>query len=155
MENPEDYRYCGYGEAMGASEVARAGIQRIMETVSTSEASWARVRCWYRKHLHIQGQQKGLDPDGRPIRNGFSRVEVEKVIQDGGQLPMSTLLHCRVRYFSDGLVLGSKAFVEDIFLKYRDEFGTTRQTGSRPMKYGTWNGLCTMRNLRLAPITIP
>jgi hypothetical protein len=29
---------------------------------------------------------------------------------------MSELLRCRVRYFSDGLALGSEAFVERIFL---------------------------------------
>jgi hypothetical protein len=30
------------------------------------------------------------------------------MIQAGDQLPMSELLRCRVRYFNDGLALGSR-----------------------------------------------
>ena len=29
-----------------------------------------------------------------------------------------------------------------------DEFGLKRRTGARGMKFGDWNGLCTMRDLR-------
>ena len=152
-KTPEDYRYCGYGEAMGGSEKAKAGIQKVMQAVRGSEASWDRIRCWYRKHLYMQGREKGIGPDGKPIRNGFSAEAVEEVLEAGGDLPMSTLLHCRVRYFSDGVALGSQAFIEDIFQQFRDQFGAKRQTGARPMKHGHWNGLCTLRNLRLAPIS--
>ncbi len=154
VSDPENYRYCGYGEAMGGSRMAQEGIRRVLQTVS-SEASWARVRCLYRKHMYIQGAERGLDPDGKPIRTGFSREQVQEVLRTGGKLPISSLLRCRVRYFSDGLALGSKGFVEQLFSDNRDEFGSKRSTGARPMKHGDWNGLCTLRNLRLAPISIP
>ncbi len=77
------------------------------------------------------------------------------MLDSNGSLPVNVLLRCRVRYFSDGLVLGSKVFVEEVFNKYRDQFGPKRCTGARPMKYGQWDGLCTIRDLRLAPVTVP
>lgn len=114
VSDPEDYRYCGYGEAMGGLKAAQDGIRHIMQTVG-SEASWARIRCLYRKHMYIQGGERGVDTEGKPIRAGFSKEQVEKVLSSGGKLQMRTLLRCRVRYFSDGLALGSKGFVEEIF----------------------------------------
>ena len=41
------------------------------------------------------------------------------------------LLRCRVRYFSDGVVLGSREFVESVFTVHRDQFGVKRKTGAR------------------------
>jgi len=142
-----------YGEAMGGCRAAQAGIRRILHTLSL-EASWARVGCIYRKCLFVQGRQKGLDPKGRPIIKGFSREKVQEVLEKGGKLPVSVLLRCRVRYFSDGLVLGSRAFVEHIFHQYRDQFSPKRSTGAQPMRYGQWGGLCTLRNLRLSPVSM-
>jgi putative transposase len=34
-----------------------------------------------------------------------------KVIAQGGHLPLSAVLRCRWRYFTDGAILGSAAFV--------------------------------------------
>ena len=66
---------------------------------------------------------------------------------------MHELLRCRVRYFSDGLALGSQAFLETVFQRYRGHFGPHRQSGARPMRFGDWGGLCTLRDLRLAPVS--
>ena len=41
------------------------------------------------------------------------RAKLEKVLDAGGKLSKAELLHCRVRYFSDGVVLGSKALSRD------------------------------------------
>ena len=154
VKDPKDYRYCGYGEAMGGSKVARAGIGRIMQSLGVN-ARWKRVSALYRKHLYVQGERKGLKAGGKPIKCGFSREEVQEVLNTKGELPMHDLLRCRVRYFSDGVVLGSRAFVEDVFQKHRDEFGLKRETGARPMKHGNWGDLFTMRDLRLVSISLP
>ena len=71
--------------------------------------------------------------------------------------------HAEKRYFSDGLALGSQAFLEPIFHRYRDHFGQKRQSGARRMRYGLprrslakpgdWGGLCTLRNLRLQAVS--
>ena len=93
-----------------------------------------------------------MDPEGRPIRRGFTPEEVKKVLSAGGSLPLHELLRCRVRYFSDGLALGSREFLETIFQRYRGHFGPNRQSGARPMRVGDWGGLCTLRGLRLQAV---
>ena len=70
------------------------------------------------------------------------------MLEEGGELPVAAALRCRVRYFADGAVLGSKEFVESIFLEYRDQFGRRRRSGARKMKGSDWEGLTVLRDLR-------
>ena len=79
--------------------------------------------------------------------------KVEQVLKDDGDLPVTELLRCKVRYFSDGVAIGSSDYVDGIFEKYRDQFGPKRKTGARKMKGGGWGDLCTIRDLRLSPIS--
>jgi len=85
----------------------------------------------------------------------FSAEEVEEVLAAEGKLPLHEVLRCRVRYFSDGVVLGSNEFVEKVCHKHRKEFGRKRKTGARSMRNGNWGDLCTMRDLRLRVISVP
>jgi putative transposase len=153
--DPKDYRYSSYGAAMGGCGEARAGLRLLMEAAQGHDArtSWGKAQRSYRQRLYIQGRQKGVDPQGKPLRVGFTPEQVENVIQAGGRLPMHEVLRCRVRYFSDGLALGSQAFLETVFLRYRGHFGPRRSTGARPMQFGDWDGLCTLRDLRLLPVS--
>jgi putative transposase len=153
VEDPKDYRYCGYAEAVGGNKRARNGLKVLVQSLGT-DAGWSQTRDLYRKHLYIQGQEKALDLDGRQIRRGFTKAQVEEVLRAGGKLPMHELLRCRVRYFSDGLVLGSREFVEETFDRYRAQFGENRRDGARRMQHADWGGLCTMRDLRLEPVSI-
>ena len=153
VSDPKDYRYSSYGAAMGGSKEARHGLRLLMQAaLGGGSLSWGKAHPEYRQRLYVQGRQKGLDPEGRPIRKGFTPEEVDKVVAAGGRLPMHELLHCRVRYFSDGLVLGSKGFVESVFSRYRDHFGSKRETGARPIRFGELLSLCTLRDLRLSPV---
>jgi len=151
--DPKDYRFCGYGAALGGSVVARQGLCRLVQSALGSDAAiWTTTRTAYRQRLYIQGRQKGVDPDGRPIRQGFSPEAVAAVVESGGTLPLHEVLRCRVRYFSDGLVLGSREFVDGVFARYRTHFGPKREHGARAMRFGEWQALCTLRDLRLSPV---
>jgi putative transposase len=44
------------------------------------------------------------------------------------------MLRCRVRYFTDGAVLGSRAFVDEVFTRCRERFGATRKDGARKLR---------------------
>ena len=154
VSDPREYRWCGYGEAMGGSRVARAGLAYLMGCIGRN-GRWSDVGRHYRKWLYVQGRQKGLGPDGKPLRGGFSAEQVKAVLEAEGRLSRHQILRCRVRYLSDGLVLGGAEFVDGVFRRYRDQFGLKRRTGPRAMKYGKWDGLTTMRDLRKAVILIP
>ena len=73
-------------------------------------------------------------------------------IKADGRLPFQEVLRCRVKYFSDGFVLGSQSFVESIFARYRSQFGRNRKSGARPLRFYCPD-LCSMRDLRLLPIS--
>ena len=67
-------------------------------------------------------------------------------------LKLAAMLRCRVRYFTDGAVIGSKAFVNEAFAAARERFGANRKDGARRMKGsgGGANGvLWSMRDLRV------
>jgi hypothetical protein len=73
----------------------------------------------------------------------------ETVLKDLG---MAKMLRCRVRYFTDGAVIGSKEFVNEAFANARERFGAKRKDGARAMK-GSGSGakgrLWTVRDLRV------
>jgi putative transposase len=147
VKDPKDYRYCGYAEAVAGVESARKALDTIVLGLGQESGKDAHSR--YRVFLHLQGEAH-LSKSGQRV---FTRDEVEAELNRGGKLSRATLLRCRVRYFSDGVVLGGQEFVEDIYTRYRERFGRRRKTGARPMKHGEWGGLCTMRDLRLQTVS--
>ncbi|MDZ4199606.1 MAG: hypothetical protein U1E27_10030, partial [Kiritimatiellia bacterium] len=147
VSDPKDYRYCGYGEAVAGNKNVRAGLGRVMESLSQS-AQWTDVRRTYRKHLYVSGEKI----EGKA---GFEPEQVKKVLEEGGELSLAQALRCRVRYFSDGVALGSKEYVESVFQSHRGYFSAKRKTGARPMRQADWGGLCTARALRLEPVAVP
>ena len=147
VEDPKDYRFCGYGEAVAGNKDARKGMLILYDILGYSD-TWSKGNKYYRQHVFMQSnvhRKKGAS---------ISHEKIEEVLANGGKLSRTELLHCRVRYFSDGVVLGSQAFVEDIFNKYRDEFGLKRKSGARKPRCGDWGELCTMRDLKLSPVTL-
>ena len=95
------------------------------------------------------GLSGALIKRGKALRKGFTREEVQRRCDNDEPLRKRDLMRCRVRYFSDGVVLGSKQFVDDFFEDQRDRFSKKRKTGSRVMGGGDWQGLCTVRDLRV------
>ena len=88
-----------------------------------------------------------------PIQKGLTVETVAQVVKERGKLPLHEVLRCRVRYFSDGVAIGSKEFVNEIFRLHRDNFGAKRKDGARPLRYAVWDGLCSARDLRKAAIS--
>ena len=80
-------------------------------------------------------------------RAGIPLARVEKVLARGGTLSEAELMWCRTRYFADGLVIGSEAFVDQVFALSREYFGAKRKSGARRMRKVA-TSLCTMRDLR-------
>jgi len=55
----------------------------------------------------------------------------------------------------EGVVLGSKGFVDAVWLAHRERFGPKRRSGARPIRGGgaALSGLSAIRDLRVAAIT--
>lgn len=145
VKDPGKYRFCGYGEAVAGVKTAREGMQHIASIIGI-QGSWSEIAPEYRKHIFMEA--------GSHKTAGVDRKKIREVLEKGGRLSKAELLHCRLRYLSDGVVLGTQNFVEDVFQKHREEFDLKRKTGARRPRYGDWGPLCTMRQLRLKPVSL-
>ncbi len=68
------------------------------------------------------------------------------------ELGIAKMLRCRVRYFTDSAVIGSKEFVNEAFAGARERFSGKRKDGARPMKgdaKAAAGVLWSMRTLRV------
>ena len=164
-EDPKDYRYCGYGEAVsstkkGVRDRARAGLVSALGEVGRGDRRGAGAKetgravremmALYRQQLFGTVLE---EIEGKGVIKGRSSAELARqTLKAGGKLDRPGILRCRVRYFTDGLVLGSKEFVEGIFESQRERFGERRKSGARKMKGADWGGLCVVRDLRRKPI---
>jgi len=141
VENLEDYRWSSYGQAVAGDAQARAGLVRLFEKDSTlAEASgkngpgdWEDIAGRYRMLLYEQGGEK-TDRFGHLIRPGFSLEEIWGVFAENGKLPWYVLARCRVRYFTEGVVFGSKDFVERHEAAARQLFGLQREREAKRIR---------------------
>jgi REP element-mobilizing transposase RayT len=144
VEDPKDYRFCGYGEAVAAASEnhpARRGIGAICGAAR----SWAEVQSHYREALFGTGSAP------RAQGKALSAESFEQVLKRKGRLPLSTVLRCRVRYFSDGVVLGSQAYVQEKLSAYTQRHGRREKSSPHPLKpIADWGDLTTLRGLRTA-----
>lgn len=104
VDDPKDYRFCGYAEAVAGRGEAVRGLKFMtagLYEVSTTDALQS-----YRCMLFGKGQAP-TSGSAQIVREQAVRV-LEK---ENGCLSSATLLRCRVRYFSEGVVLGSREFV--------------------------------------------
>ena len=151
VKDPKDYRWSGYGEAVAGQDRAGGGLQFIVRALQGgAEASIGKSLELYRMFIFQEGseEREGRTEEGTPSRGALKRAEVLRVIQEKGRLPVSDYLRCRVRYFCDGAVLGSKGYVDEVFKAYRERFGEKRKTGARRLR-GLEEPLYALRDLRL------
>ena len=149
-DDPKDYRWCGYAEAVAGGKEAREAVaflaalnphggmksERDTAAVKPKEA----LRRW---RCHLFGipengsRQKGEASKGEMdaiYRDRIPREKALEVLARGGKLSQADYLRCKVRYFSDGAVIGGKAFVDEMFAAFRDRFGPKRKDGARPLR---------------------
>ena len=143
VDDPKDYRFCGYAAAMGGDTRCRDGIMSI-----TGAKSWAEASRIYRVDLILRGHKRVPDKKG-----SVSRRNLLQTIKQKGRLSWFELVQLRVRYFSDGLVLGSELFVEEVFERYREHFGPQRSSGARVINGLEGASICVIRDLRIEPIS--
>jgi REP element-mobilizing transposase RayT len=148
--DPAAYRWSSYGEAVGGGakgngKKARAGLVRAMGAHKGHEADasyWSQgISQQYRSFLMaeaIEQTEQRIGHDGKPerqvARKGIPKAYLEQEKQWFGELSLARMLRCRVRYFTDGAVIGSRAFVNEAFVAARERFGPNRKDGARRLR---------------------
>ncbi len=166
VEDPADYRWSSYGEAVGGGRKgngrkAREGLVRAI----TSDADtgfdaekWKEASRRYRRLMGLALERKALN--AKVETSGKMRVSKNdaEAVERGDnetvlpELSMAKMLRCRVRYFTDGAVIGSKEFVNKAFAGARERFSGKRIDGARRMRgsgKAAAGTLWSMRDLRV------
>ena len=159
---PEDYRWSGYGEAMGTGKWAEKSRSRLcliqpesLERPGSADDTrgWETTLDRYRRLLYLEG--RAVAGDGRETgtlgRPGIDPDLVDEVVEGRKRMSLPEILRRKVRYFSDGTVLGSAAFVDAAAeaLKARGGVGRKRKTGARKMQGGDWGTIRVLRDLKV------
>ena len=153
VTDPAEYRWSSYGEAMGGGakgngKKARAGLVRALKAHKGWEAD---ARHWpgevskdYRMLLFDEGEERlkeVIGEDGkrevRVVRKGIPKEAVEaelNLLDRSRDVALARMLRYRVRYFTDGAVLGGRGFVDEVFASCRDRFGPRRVSGARKLR---------------------
>jgi REP element-mobilizing transposase RayT len=142
VSDPKDYRWCGYAAAMAGRKLEREGIKQLFCGLRDYS------ECIQSYRLILFG--KGYFTKGSTDKDlgTISAESLEEIIRLNGKIPPEMLLRLRVRYFADGAVLGSREFVDTLFRKNREQFGTKRTKGGTPLPTGLWGDLHVLRNLK-------
>jgi len=152
VKDPAEYRWSSYGEAIGGGakghgRTARAGLVRAWgahQGMAADAGLWAgEVSRSYRGMLMGNAVGKTTEQvarDGKLVKKVLRKgtwtetASHERNAKAAGEIPFATALRRRVRYFTDGAVIGSRAFVEEAFVKTRERFGPKRTSGARKLK---------------------
>ena len=150
VADPADYRWSSYGEAVGGGtkgngKKAREGLVRAYfcdQGVGFEAERWREVSRLYRRlmglalgrkpgRFEVSEAAKGLGQTTKNRSEMLASEDNETVLKDLG---ISRMLRCRVRYFTDGVVIGSREFVNEVFMQARGRFGPKRKDGARAMR---------------------
>lgn len=165
VADPAEYRWSSYGEAVGGGKKgsgrkAREGLVRAYfsdRLKSCDVEKWGDVSRLYRRLMGIALEKKAGRAEvgsGKVVKTKNTRemlesADNETVLKEFG---FARMLRCRVRYFTDGAVIGSREFVNEAFVAARERFGPKRKNGARKLR-GFGNPaaetLWSMRDLRL------
>jgi putative transposase len=177
VQDPADYRWSSYGEAIGGGprgngKKARAGLVRALRAHRGAGADaglWADdVSREYRQLLMagaVERTAEVIDRDGKrlekTLRKGIRKTDravpadrADRAAPDQGNQAAGAMLRCRVRYFTDGVVIGSRMFVNEAFAANRERFGAKRKDGARRMRgagAAAAGVLWSLRDLRKGP----
>ena len=140
VRDPKDYRFCGYAEAVAGGVEACRGLLSIWAGHGASEAEIA-----LRSHRLLIFGTYATDIGVPEI----SRQHALKVLnREDGHLPKAVALRCRVRYFTDGAILGSAEFVRSLAGRWQAERGRKYPPQVNGMRGSDWGDLAVIQGLR-------
>ncbi len=140
VADPKDYRFCGYAEAVAGVPEAKRGMIHVW-----SDHGVKRVDSALRAHrMLIFGKHAS--------GTGLSKMTRERALKildhEDGHLPKAVMLRCRVRYFTDGAILGSADFVRGFTGTWQRERGRKYAPKVSGMRGSNWGDLAVIQGLR-------
>lgn len=101
VRDPKDYRFCGYSEAVAGHARARHGL------------IWLHHCAWEAASVEHRCMMFGILSSSREQKCKVEPKDWKRFVKTQGKLPMCEVLQHRIRYFVDGVILGSEAYVRE------------------------------------------
>lgn len=129
VEDPAEYRWSNYGEAIGGGnkgngKKAREGLVRACmghKGAGFEAERWSDVSRIYRRLMGMALERKSMKAKMAPRAIQLKTKNTAEALEAGEnetvlkELGVAKMRRCRVRYFTDGAVIGSKEFVNEAF----------------------------------------
>ncbi len=142
VQDPKDYKFSSYGSAMRGDAASMEALAWIYKRDDVSAQDFLDTyAAVYRVKLYLDGA------------DSFDAEAVSETIANGGKLPIAVMLRCRVRYFSSGVVIGSRTFVNDCLKDFSFFFRDDRKTGAARVRNSV-EEIYSARSLRTDRITV-
>jgi putative transposase len=138
VQDPKDYRFCGYGEAIAGNVLALQGLRGVWHGGFGVHDDASALQS-HRMLMYAKGSNDRSIPQEDVVRV----LEKENAI-----LPKSQVLRCRVRYFTDGAIFGTKDFVESFVGAVQLARGRKHPPRAHAMKGADWGNLAVIKGLR-------
>jgi hypothetical protein len=158
-DDPKDYRFCSYAEAVAVDGFARDGLKSVFRSCDGTSERWDRVQARYRLLMFGRVSVTSFSEDAgnvplekdRKGKSGVSAAKVKEVQKSDGELGLIEVFRQKIRHFAQGVALGSPDFVESVFQSRRAHFSAARKSGARRIRGAAGRrlaGLMTLRDLR-------
>jgi putative transposase len=140
VDDPKDYRFCGYAEAVAGVVEAKQGLIHIWRDHGAK-----RIDSALRAHRSLIFGKHASEPG----LSEMTRKRALKVLDlEDGELPKAVMLRCRVRYFTDGAILGSAEYVRGFTGAWQVERGRKHPPKVSTMRGLDWGDLAVIQGLR-------
>lgn len=146
VDDPKDYRFCGYAEAVAGEAKAKTGLAHVWADYIGQGASRSEVlaRALQAHRSLIFGKRSSGSSLPEMTRQQALRV----LEQQDAILPRTQVLRCRVRYFTDGAILGSEEFVSGFLCAWQKERERKYPPRVNGLKGAEWGDLAVIQGLR-------
>lgn len=168
VSKPEDYRWSGFGEASGSGKGAtwaRLGLGLIQREILECPAhtgpadslEWSEVERRYRRLLDPSSFEDVMINPG-PARtfsletSGTTADPGTSTCPQGRRSSLPEMLRRKIRYFCDGAVLGTSAYIEKTItrLKSTGQIPPNRKSAAQRLRGGAvWGELRSLRGLQV------
>lgn len=140
VNDPKDYRFCNYAEAVAGREAALQAVQFLVAGHYSVCATDALAD--YRCSLFGRGAAE------RTTASISRRDAVRVLKKQQGRLPLPDLLRCRIRFFTEGALLGSSEFVQAHAQTWKKACGKVFRPKPKLLHQDGNEAICAMKNVR-------
>lgn len=139
VSQPHEYKWCSFTEAVAGGDRARSGITKVVAGLGGA-MKWEKVTRLYRSYFLYKAASQNHD------RKGVDQEEFQDSMHHEGDLSEIEKLQTRLRYFTEGAVIGGLDFLSNFLKEKQSEIGDHRKRPGYKMGKGE-NGIYSYRKV--------